>query len=334
MKRVVALVLAGIMTLGLSTVSFAASQKGQISTGSQLVTAEKSKDSSDFYLSVLPTDDGKTYDQGLPEIYTWGEEKSEPRSQIKVAIVPGVVKNDGTLDTSEGIYKITSISTHVTSKNVTASVRKNDGTLYKEGTPPVVTIKAKAGVRDFELEDYEVDVDLTIGRLNGNKIEDKEDITITLQKEDGVAYSISREVYSGDNYSITKSRGSIFDFNEVLDEQVRIRCNDFVDVFFKGNYGTDRENMRVVTDEIAEVSKALGDRDVDYYDFVGTPKFASKVKVVIDADPNSYLYEYDKKTGTLTKVAANYESDGWAFTTKNLGTYIVTEEAYTKTSSK
>ncbi|PWM38906.1 MAG: hypothetical protein DBX66_02940, partial [Clostridiales bacterium] len=54
----------------------------------------------------------------------------------------------------------------------------------------------------------------------------------------------------------------------------------------------------------------------------------SKVKVVIDADSGSVLYEYNKKTGDVTKVDAEYDSDGWAFETKVLGTYIVAEEEY------
>ena len=49
---------------------------------------------------------------------------------------------------------------------------------------------------------------------------------------------------------------------------------------------------------------------------------------MIDADSGSVLYEYNKKTGDVTKVDAEYESDGWAFETKVLGTYIVAEEEY------
>ena len=114
----------------------------------------------------------------------------------------------------------------------------------------------------------------------------------------------------------------------MIGDESRIRANDYVDVYFKGNYGTDYENMRLVDDDIDEIVDFFGDVDVDCYDFIANPKFASKVKVVIDADSGSVLYEYNKKTGDVTKVDAEYDSDGWAFETKVLGTYIVAEEEY------
>ena len=342
MRKVLATVLAGAMVLSLSSVAFAAVPgKGSVS-GSSVSGVSGKKTESDFYVEVDPSFDNTVF-EGFTELYTWGNEDSDPHSQIKVAIVPNDVNNDGdlVLNAAGGTtYRITDIDAHVNSDNISASVRKNDGGLITTnalGNAPVVTIKAKAGVRDFELEDWELDVDMTIQELDyafdaaGNLLVstgDKEDITITLKQEDGVAYSRMQEIQADEKYSITKEKGSICDFDEVIDEETRIRCNEYVDVFFKGNYGTDKENMRVVDDEISEVEAYFDDVDVDYYDFIGTPKFASKVKVVIDADPGTYLYEFDKKTGDLTKIDATYESDGWAFTTKTLGTYVITEEEY------
>ena len=342
MRKVLATVLAGAMVLSLSSVAFAAVPgRGSVS-GSSVSGVSGKKTESDFYVEVDPSFDNTVF-EGFTELYTWGNEDSDPHSQIKVAIVPNDVNNDGdlVLNAAGGTtYRITDIDAHVNSDNISASVRKNDGGLITTnalGNAPVVTIKAKAGVRDFELEDWELDVDMTIQELDyafdaaGHLLVttgDKEDITITLKQEDGVAYSRMQEIQADEKYSITKEKGSICDFDEVIDEETRIRCNEYVDVFFKGNYGTDKENMRVVDDAIAEVEAYFDDVDVDYYDFIGTPKFASKVKVVIDADPGTYLYEFDKKTGDLTKIDATYESDGWAFTTKTLGTYVITEEEY------
>lgn len=198
---------------------------------------------------------------------------------------------------------------------VSVSVKRETGNFYK------VTIKPKYGVRDFDLKSWKIELDA------GDK---------TYYVKGKGAYSDTQEVISGDRLSVCDSKmgasdgttGSIFTFDEALDEETRIRCHDYVDVFFKGNYGTDRENMQVSTDEITEVSKFFGDIDLDFYDFVGTPKFATKVKVTIDADKNSVLYEYNKKTGDLTRIDADYESDAWNFTTKTLGTYVLAEEEY------
>ena len=316
----------------MSSVAFAAINARPGTVGGSVVTGNggSSKTASNYYVQVTPQSDNAIF-EGFEEIYTWGNDYdgNDPLSEIKVAIVPNGLNGntwDGTVD-----YRITDIDAHVNTDKISASVRKNDGALFL-GNAPVVTIKAKAGVRDFELEDWELDVDMTIqeASLEAGKIVygDKEDITITLKQSDGVAYSRMQEIQADEKYSITKEKGSICDFDEVIDEETRIRCNEYVDVFFKGNYGTDKENMRVVTDEISEVEAYFDDVDVDYYDFIATPKFASKVKVVIDADPGTYLYEFDKKTGDLTKIDATYESDGWAFTTKTLGTYVITEEEY------
>ena len=327
MKKVLSTILAGAMVMGLSSVAFAAKVAPGTVTGSSVQGSGSSKADMDYYVLVTPESDNYVFDEGLPEIYTWGNDDSAPYSEVKVAIVPNVLDADNKWDASAQQYKITDISAHVNTKNVSATVRRNDGGLV-DGNAPVVTIKAQAGVRDFDLEDYEVDVDMTIGKYDGVKVTDKEDITITLSKEDGVAYSLTQEIQSDEKYTINKKDGAIANFDEVIDEETRIRAHEYVDVFFKGNYGTDKENMRVVDDAIPELEEFFGDDDVDYYDFVGTPKFASKVKVVIDADPGTFVYEYNAKTGDLTKIDATYESNGWAFTTKALGTYVVTEVEY------
>ena len=49
----------------------------------------------------------------------------------------------------------------------------------------------------------------------------------------------------------------------------------------KGSCGTDFENLRDVTDDIDEAE----DYDIDYYDFIGTPKFAKDITVRADKEP-------------------------------------------------
>ena len=92
--------------------------------------------------------------------------------------------------------------------------------------------------------------------------------------------------------------------------------------------------MRVVRDVPAEVKEFFDDDDVDCYDFIAKPKFAKSVEVVIDADADSTIYEYDKTTGDLTRIDAKRSSDGWKFSTKILGTYIISEEEYDEGNAK
>ena len=187
-----------------------------------------------------------------------------------------------------------------------------------------IKVKAAAGVRDFELDDYKIEFDL-------------HDSNLVFFVEGKVAYSDYREVAPDERYINKKSThiedhtdGCVYDFNEVIDEETRIICNDYVDLLFKGNYGTDFENLRVMTDDIKEVEDFFQDYDIDYYDFIGTPKFAKDITVRVDADSDSYIYEFDKKTGDVVDITdeCDYTSDGWTFKRKNLKTYVVLEEPY------
>ena len=341
MKKVLASVLAAAMVLGTASVAFAGT-----------ITKNK-KGTAAFGLSVSVEDDNSTFEDGAPFLVTYGPDDSDGSDEdlagqeAEIGIYPELDSYSNANDvTKAGYQRITDIDVHVNTKNVTASVKKNDGIEVsfggKDYKAPVLKLKGNAGLRTFEFEDYEVEVDLTIGYAkfdtkNGKTpalailekgVTNDKDITITVKHDEAVAYSRIQEFEEDTNYVNSKSKGVVYNFDEVIGDESRIRANDYVDVYFKGNYGTDYENMRLVDDDIDEIVDFFGDVDVDCYDFIANPKFASKVKVVIDADSGSVLYEYNKKTGDVTKVDAEYESDGWNFETKVLGTYIVAEEEY------
>lgn len=288
MKKFFAAVLAAAMALSMASTAF----------GAKTLTVSGPGDAAQDYFTVkgLLTDNANRSEINVEDYYLYTQKSDDMVFKFQVSS-----KDRLRADVTDG--------------KISVSARRETGNVYK------VTVKPKFGVRDFDLKSWKVELDV------GNK---------TYFIKGKGAYSDTQEVTPGDRLAVRDSKtgasngetGSIFAFDEVLDEETRIRCHDYVDVFFKGNYGTDKENMRVSTDEIAEVSKFFGDVDLDFYDFIGTPKFATKVKVVIDADPNSVLYSYNKKTGDLTRIDADYESDGWAFTAKTLGTYILAEEEY------
>ena len=148
------------------------------------------------------------------------------------------------------------------------------------------------------------------------------------------AYSDVQAVYPGDRLAVSDSElgasdgqsGSVFDLSTLLDEPARICCTPEMDVYFEGDYGLDRVNLWVDTGIIREIAEFFGDTDIACYDFIGTPKFARKVTVTIGADQGSTLYQYNRKTGDLTRMSADYDGDSWSFDTKSLGTYIIAEE--------
>lgn len=292
MKKILATVLAMAMTFGMASTALAAAQRVSIISPADKADTEKNL----FVVTGVLTKNANRSEINAEDHYIYTEDSDSIVFKIEV-------QNNERLraDVSEG--------------KVSVSTKRESGNIYK------VTVKPKYGVRDFDRKNWKVELDV------GGK---------TYFIKGKGAYSDTQEVTSGARLVVRDSKlgddsgetGSIFNFDEVLDEEVRIRCHDYVDLFFKGNYGTDKENLKVSTDEIAEISKFFGDVDLDFYDFIGAPKFATKVKVTIDADPNSVLYEYNKRTGDLTRMDATYESDAWTFTTKSIGTYVLAEEEY------
>lgn len=119
--------------------------------------------------------------------------------------------------------------------------------------------------------------------------------------------------------------GCVYDFSQMLYDGAIIRCGDYLSLYFKGNYGTDVENLFVDTAEISEIAELIGQDDVDYYNFIANPKFATAVTVGIEADKNAFLYAY--QDGKIEEIStAKYSNDEWTFRTNKLGCYFVTEE--------
>lgn len=313
MKKVLAMVLAAAMVLSLSAVAFAASYE-VIGTVSGLSTGDKV-----YYVnSGFKGDADITKLIGTP-LLTWGA-----NDEVEFYFVISD-KNDATED-----YKITGLDAHINTNNVTVSTKRNGGI---KSDPSSIKLKGATDGKDFtfddDFNDIEIELDVDYKAYSGGKATGSEkNISFTMKADEFAAYSLTQYLEDDEDISISKSNGSIVKFDEKITEKTRIRCDEFVDVFFKGNYGTDKENMRVFTDEISEVNKYFDDEDVDVYDFAFNPKFASSVKVAIDCDANAIVYEYNKKTGDITKIDTDYESNAATFETKTLGCYIVTEEEY------
>lgn len=310
MKKVLAAVLAAAMSLSMASVAFAATST---IGASGIISVTKPSNGSYDYVIGTNLSDAAVENKGELNvkndlIWTYDDDEMTLYFEVETGGKMRADVSDGKVSVS-----IKRLERNVASEtNYGKNVDK-----YK------LTVKAKWGPKDYGTKDWTVELD-----INGDKM-------VYLKGKGG--YSDTQTVSSGDRLVVSKSKkgiedgstGAIFNFSEVLDDEVRIRCNDYVDVYFKGNYGTDKENMRVKDDKIDDLKNFFGDEDIDCYDFIGTPKFATKVKVIIDGDQNSIPYEYNKSTGEVTRIAdAEYTSDGWSFTTNKLGTYVLTEEEY------
>ena len=307
MKKTLSILLAAAMALGLATVGFAA----DIERGNHI---------SGFSLIVSSRDDNAEYRSGAPYLVTYGPDngaatdEENAASKVKIEIEPASGQ------------RITKISTHANSKNVKVSSKIYDG---MSPNPPVVTIKGNAGVRDLDWEDYEVEIDLEIGDYNvaDGRTYNVEDVTITIYGDEAIAYSRICEVEDDTNYTISEKKGCVFKFIEDIDETVRIRCSDDVDVYFRGDYGDDElVNLGISTDAISRVDDFYFNTNVNYYKFLGSPRPGSKVQVAIEADPDTYLYEF--KNNKVSEINAGYDNGQWYFSTRQLGTYFVADEEY------
>ena len=235
MKKVLASVLAAAMVLGTASVAFA----GTISKNGK-------KNGTAYGISVGMDDDNAEFEDGAPYLVTYGPDdagtdEDEAGNEAKITIYPDFAGSN--------YLRITDIDAHVNTKNITASVKKNDGIYYQDPVAnktyyaPVLTLKGNAGLRTFEFEDYEVELDLTIGEAKfesvggQNKllkgVDNDKDITIVIKHDEAVAYSRIQEFEEDTNYTNSKSNGVVYNFDEVIGDESRIRANDYVDVYFK-----------------------------------------------------------------------------------------------------
>lgn len=206
------------------------------------------------------------------------------------------------------------LEAHVDTGKVSASVKREMNDIYK------LAIHPEYGAEDIEPTSWQVVLDAGDTK------------TYIIQGKG--AYSDVQGVHPGDRLTASGSAlgasdgqsGFIFDFDGLLDEAAYIRCAPGVELWFDGDYGTDRENLRVETGIIEEVADFFGETDIDCYDFIGAPRFADKLTVRIEAGRGSTLYQYNRKTGDLTRMSAGYDAGAWSFSTRRPGTYIIARE--------
>ena len=342
MKKLLSALLASAMVLGMASTAFA----GEIKKSTPAPTtksgsiSQSAKRQPDYNVEVDVNSDNAEYEGG-PFLYKYGPEWAGESEDA------GGTKAEVAVTVPEGQI-IDRISVHAATKNITATVKRNQGVAIgydsakkryptsnnKEWLAPVITLKAGSGVRAYELEDWEVEVDATIGYQvkdkNGYPISGRanrtQEITFTIKNSDAAAYSRMRDLESGTTYTINKQNGSLFEIQNNITESSRVKCLDGVNLYFKGKYGYQKVNLRVSTSDIAAAQKYLGDSYADCYEFLGSPKLSAKVKCRISAGKDQYVYEYNKSTGAIKKLATTYEGDGLSFQTNRLMSYIVSDK--------
>lgn len=311
MKKILAAVLAAAMSLGMASAVFA-DVDGVL--GNAASTVVGSSPDTTGYLDFNDISDKAVFSvmtaEGKGTLYQFDSASAE----LKFLVDAGY-----TLD-------VHVVEGPIAAKSV---IREN----FSDGrTGYGVVVTSRVAPTDLETRSWRVSVEL----------EGPDGVDKTCQIKGKAAYSGTQTLESGDRQRVTASRsadtegssGSIFAFSGPFTETARVRVGEYVDLYFQGDYGETKANLRMVTDSIPAITAAMDDQDIEFYTFVGKPSFAQDVTVLIDADSDSNLYTYDEQSGSYTRIHAPYESDGWKFQTRKLGTYFVTGEEFSEGNVK
>ena len=103
---------------------------------------------------------------------------------------------------------------------------------------------------------------------------------------------------------------------------VTVRVDNNVTLDIKNGRGVYNLHMNDEGNE--SIDYMFSEHELRYLNFVSKPKFNADVTVSLFAGEDAYLYEY--LNGRLSRVKAEYdERDGFIFTTRQLGTYILSD---------
>lgn len=341
MKKFLAILLAAAISLGLSSMAFAAIgsgatpnipavQKGPIPVvqqspipvvggksngGSNTITPENGTNMSDgYHLPVNYSSDNVVFKSNLPYLYNYGPKaagntEASGGQRAKIYVVP------------DAGMRIVSIKGFAETKNITVSTRKNSG---DQANPSYIQISANASTRATELSDYDVTIEMQLATVSGNTLTNKRYVNVSLSGDERVAYSRVRDLEEGERATVSTSEGCIFNIEGYYSETTRIRCTETANLYVKGQYANS-VNLRVDTSSISSAEKLFPDSNMAFYNFVGTPTFRSSVLVELEGGPDSNVYSFDNKTGAAKKVATKYSNGSLTFTAKKLGWYFVAD---------
>lgn len=343
MRKILASVLAGAIALSMSSAAFAITlDPGTIvpSTGGSVIgvsniTAGGSAKLQNNKLYVPYGINNVDVDiasfTGLP-VYTYGTPDN-----LQFAMIPFAKTTD-----NKDVAGVRFTKLHLRSNDearIIPTVTMNRGSALgsdskvNEGLAPTIKLKAVNKGTDFkydnEFNDTSVEVDYTMEAFDGTANKGSAySGSFKMKMDKSVAYSKTQLLQNDQPITLSKANGTIVKFSDSIYDKTKIRANENVDVFFKGNYGTNKQNLRVVTDSIDALTTYFAESNVNVYDFTFTPSFASSVKVEIDADQNAVVYEYNKKTGDVTKINTTYANNAAGFETRKLSCYAVVDDEY------
>ena len=311
MKKTLALVLAAVMTAGMTTVAFAADPEDAVlvayDTNGNEVTADG------FY--VMDDNVAKPY---TPDSNVAGGDE---------IVLPLVYWTDVSADSAIGAGD--------------KFVKYTDADQYK--LPKVYTDwkigEADAEIKMVKFEDgYQYAVVITVPENNTNKeIDLQGKVMVGRTKssaedlpgyELGVTYSPNGQKVNTDAYdggTLESGTTGIIAFDKEAGE-IDIEFGDETALFTVDVTGQGKLNLAWNTDFNKEVADLDKSANMDFVTFEGNPSFNKNGTMYIYADVDTYLYEV--KDGKLVAVDAEYDEDyeAWTFKTRTLGAYVISDK--------
>lgn len=175
-----------------------------------------------------------------------------------------------------------------------------------------IILRPSISTKTTEAEDYEIEIEV-FDRKTRDTVADGYKITGTLVYD--------QMQYAEDEGHYNNKNGVLYDFMDGA-SNVSVRVDNNVTLDIKNGRGI--YNLHMNDEGNDAIDYMFSKHDLRYRNFVSQPKFNADVTVSLFASEDDYLYEY--LNGRLSRVKAEYdERDGFIFTTRQLGTYILSD---------
>lgn len=313
MKKTLALVLAAVMTAGMTTTAFAYIDDYKLALG-------KDGNGTD---TLYVMDDGVAKNVTSDYIFEGGDE-----------IVLPIVMWEDTGDTNT--YEASKVKGMYEDKD-DVKMPKVYAT-WKEGEAEELSIETVK----FGAGNYSYAVVVTVPDVTGNKIQDLVgDIMIGSSKSSAEKYDYTKYdlqvSYAPDGvdtyYKVDFDGGDVLESGKTgivaFDKEageIDIEFGDETALFTVDVTGQGKLNLAWNTDFNKEVADLDKSANMDFVTFEGTPSFNKNGTLYIYADKDTYLYEI--VDGKLVAVDAEYDEDyeAWSFKTRTLGAYVISDK--------
>ena len=314
MKKTLALVLAALMTAGMTTVAFADAAEPQVVLGYTENNATQTM--------YVKDSDGNTTEVDGTKVLESGD-----KVYIPVAYWTDTTTNEGAIDGTELTIatkdQVERLKFYYEDELDSSASQSGDLELVKLGAVryycAVIEIPETTGNKNIDLLG-----DVMIGRTK-NTAEDQDQgfakMAVSLTYGPKAAADATIPTISGDE----DIEGGIYKFD--ADDVVMLTFGDNVVAEFEVDVtGQGRLNLTWNTEFDSEIADKDKSANMDFLTFTGAPSFNKNGTMYIYADADTFLYQV--VDGKLEAVDAEYDEDyeAWTFKTRTLGRYVISDK--------